>query len=96
MRKTPGEHWQSAGGGICRQYCQGFCQGINDVGITQVFGMDNPELLENEALFFVKEHTMTPQKYIDELKGFEKHIFKRIYAGKFSKKLYRLFEYRKV
>jgi len=69
---------------------------INDVGITQVFGMDNPGLLENEALFFVKEHTMTPQKYIDELNDIEKHIFKKIYAGNFSKKLYRLYEYRKL
>ena len=68
---------------------------VNDVGITQVFGMNDPELSGNEELLFVKEHTMTPQKYIDELNGVEKHIFKKIYAGKFSEKLYRLYEYRK-
>ncbi len=68
---------------------------INDVGITQVYGVDNPKALENDALTFVQEHIITPQKYIDELKGIEKHIFKKIYAGRFSKKLYRLYEYRK-
>ena len=45
---------------------------------------------------YVKEHTMTPQKYIDKLSGVEKYIFGKLYAGSFSKKLYRLFEYRKV
>ena len=38
---------------------------------------------------------MTPQKYIDELNGFEKFIFAKLYAGSFSKKLYRLYEYQK-
>jgi hypothetical protein len=45
---------------------------------------------------YVKEHAMTPQKYIDELTGIEKYIFGKLYAGSFSKKLYRLFEYRKA
>lgn len=37
---------------------------------------------------------MTPQCLIDELSGMEKHIFRKLYAGKISKKLYRLFKYR--
>jgi len=60
---------------------------INDVGVTEVY--------QSEKLTFVKEHIMIPQKYIDELKGFEKFIFAKIYAGGISKKLYRLFEYKK-
>ena len=68
---------------------------INDVGVTHVYGIDNPELLQNEELSYIKEHTMTPQNYIDELSGFEKHIFQKLYAGNLSKKLYRLFEYQK-
>lgn len=68
---------------------------INDVGVTQVYGTDDPKLLENGALFFVKEHTMTPQNCIDELSGIEKHVFQKMYAGKLSEKLYRLYEYRK-
>ena len=68
---------------------------INDVGVTKVYGIDNPELFQHGGFVYVKEHTMTPQKYIDELTGTEKYIFQKLYAGSFSKKLYRLFEYRK-
>ena len=69
---------------------------INDVGVTEVYGIDNPELFQHSEFVYVKEHAMTPQKYIDELTGIEKYIFGKLYAGSFSKKLYRLFEYRKV
>ncbi len=69
---------------------------INDVGVTEVYGIDNPEALQSDELVYVKEHTMIPQKYIDELSGLEKFIFGKLYAGGFSKKLYRLFEYKKV
>lgn len=68
---------------------------INDVGVTEVYGIDDPKDYQGEKLTFVKEHTMTPQKYIDELKGTERFIFAKLYAGNFSKKLYRLFEYEK-
>lgn len=69
---------------------------INDVGVTQVYGIDDPKLLQNNELAFVKEHTMIPKKFIDELSGAEKHIFERLYAGSFSKKLYRMYEYRRL
>ncbi len=68
---------------------------INDVGVNEVYGIDNPQAYQNGELTFVKEHTMIPKKYIDELKGFEKQIFAGIYAGGFSKNLYRLYEYKK-
>jgi hypothetical protein len=44
-------------------------------------------------LSFVKEKELTPQYLINELQGFEKNIFKTIYAGRMSKKLYKLYEY---
>ncbi len=69
---------------------------VNDVGVTEFYGMDDPMILQNREFTFIKEHTMTPEKYIDELSGVEKFIFKKLYAGSFSEKLYRLFEYRKV
>lgn len=69
---------------------------INDVGVTEVHGVDDPQDYQSEKFAFEKEHAMTPQKYIDELTGIEKYIFGKVYAGSFSKKLYRLFEYRKV
>ena len=68
---------------------------INDVGVTEVFGIDDPQAYQTEKLAFIKEYTMIPQKYIDELKGFERFIFAKLYAGGFSKKLYRLYEYQK-
>jgi len=68
---------------------------INDVGVTEVYGVDDPQAYQSRELVFVKERTMIPQKYIDELKGFERFIFSKLYAGSFSKKLYRLYEYQK-
>ena len=68
---------------------------INDVGVTEVYGIDDPESYQTRDVAFVKEHTMIPQTYIDELKGFERFVFAKVYAGGFSKKLYRLFEYQK-
>jgi O-methyltransferase involved in polyketide biosynthesis len=68
---------------------------INDVGVTEVYGIDNPQAYQTENLTFIKEYTMIPQQYIDELKGFERFLFAKLYAGGFSKKLYRLYEYRK-
>ncbi len=69
---------------------------INDVGVTEVYGIDSPALFQHGEFVYVKEHTMTPQKYVDELAGIEKYIFGKLYAGSLSKKLYRVFEYRKV
>ena len=68
---------------------------INDVGVTEVYGIDDPKSYQRDKFAFIKEHTMIPQKYIDELKGIERLIFSRLYAGGFSKRLYRLFEYAK-
>lgn len=69
---------------------------INDVGVTKVYGIDSPEQLERDNFTFVKEHDITPNNFINELHGIEKYIFKNLYAGKTSKKLYRLFEYRGI
>lgn len=68
---------------------------INEVGFTKVHGIDDPTLWQTEEVTFVCEHEMTPQKYIDQLSGMEKKIFQKLYAGGFSKKLYRLYEYQK-
>jgi O-methyltransferase involved in polyketide biosynthesis len=68
---------------------------INDVGVTTVYGIDDPLDYQSENFVFVKEREMTPKSYVDELKGFERFIFSKLYAGSFSKKLYRLYEYKK-
>lgn len=70
---------------------------INDVGVTEVYGIDDPSTLETGAsLSFVKEHEITPESLINELCGMERRIFKKIYAGKIAKKMYRLYEFRTV
>ena len=68
---------------------------INEVGVTKTYGLDEPDKLSVGGFEFISEHEMTPKKYIDELSGSEKRIFEKLYAGKFARKLYRLFEYRK-
>lgn len=68
---------------------------IKDVGVTQVYGIDDPKDLEVLDIKFEKEHNLIPKEKIEELKRLEKFIFKHLYAGSISKKLYRLYEYRK-
>jgi len=70
---------------------------INDVGVTVVYGYNNPqELAKKSGLLFEKEHSMTPQKYIDELQGMERIIFKYLFAGKIAKAMYRMYEFKKI
>lgn len=70
---------------------------INDVGVTTVYGLDDPKTLEDSTgLSFVKEHEMTPSALINTLTGMEKIIFKKVFAGRMAKKIYRLYEYGKV
>ena len=62
---------------------------INDVGVTQVYGLDDPNILPG----FKQEHEMTPQDLIGQLQGMEKTIFRKLYAGKMARKMYRLYEF---
>lgn len=68
---------------------------INDVGVTWVYGIDDPRIVEISGITFKREHEMTPTNLIHELCGMEKKVFTNLYAGKISKKLYRLYEYNK-
>ncbi len=68
---------------------------INDVGVTQVYGLDDPKAIEMSGLSFIQEHDMTPLDLIDELQGMERAIFKKLYAGSIARKMYRMYEYRK-
>ena len=69
---------------------------INDVGVTQVYGIDAPKVLEGNGFTFAREHEMTPADLVDELHGLEKRIFRALYAGGIAKKMYRLYEYEGV
>lgn len=67
---------------------------INDVGVTTVYGVDSPHVYEQgTGLRFIREHSLTPSTLMDELKGMERMIFSRVFAGKLAKRIYRLYEY---
>lgn len=69
---------------------------INEVGVKVVYGIDDPHILEEgTGLSYVKEHNMTPIELINELTGLEKGIYKKVFAGGFSKKMYRMYEYKR-
>ncbi len=67
---------------------------VNEVGATIYSGMDNPaELVLNDNIRFVQELDMTPDSLINQLSANEQKHFRRLYAGRFARGLYRLFEY---
>lgn len=70
---------------------------INDVGVVTVYGYDKPEELASKSgLVFTKEYHMTPQKYIDELQGMERAVFKTLFTGKIAKSMYRMYEFERA
>lgn len=68
---------------------------INEVGVTQVYGFDDPREPEKDTgLTFLKEHSLTPEKMIAQLPKREQGFFRTMFAGKMAKKIYRLYEYK--
>ena len=69
---------------------------INDVGVDSVYGIDDPKILETIPGFsFLREHDMTPQNMINELKGAERICFRTMFGGRFAKSIYRIYEFEK-
>ncbi|MBR3750160.1 MAG: class I SAM-dependent methyltransferase [Clostridia bacterium] len=66
---------------------------VKNVGVSTVFGIEDPADLQGEALALEKEYNMTPDELVAELNGAEKSVFKMLYAGNISKKLYKMYEY---
>ena len=69
---------------------------VKEVGVQTVYGVDSPSEYITGEVECVCVHSITPTKYVDMLKGMEKFVFKTLYAGKLSQKLYQLYEYKKV
>ena len=67
---------------------------IKEVGALPSFGADDPFVFESEKIKFSGEIEMTPEEKINELSGFEKAFFKKMFAGSFAKKLYKIYTYR--
>ena len=68
---------------------------INDVGVTEVYGLDDPKLIETEEIRFQQEMDMTPADLIDDQSGMEKTVFRKLNAGSIARKMYRMYEFRK-
>ena len=68
---------------------------INDVGVTTVYGMDDPTLLTTSGMEYKCEHDMTPERLIKELPKSESKLFSLLYAGRTARKMYKLYEYAK-
>ena len=69
---------------------------INEVGVTKVYGMDDPLILTKDTgLEFIQKHTMTPNSMIMQLDKTEQFIFKKLYSGKIADRMYQLYEYTK-
>ncbi len=67
---------------------------VKDVGAVIVSGMDRPEdLIFNPNINFVREWDMTPDSLINQLPAKDRQFFKKVMAGSFAKKIYRMFEY---
>ena len=67
---------------------------VNEVGVTEVYGMDRPEALAAETgLRYVKQHDMTPAALIRELSAGDRIVFSNLYGGKTARSLYRLYEF---
>ena len=66
---------------------------INDVGVTEVYGIDDIESVTGGLDLRLKaEHSFTPQRLVKELKGAERVIFKLLFTGRSYRKIYRLLE----
>ena len=52
---------------------------INEVGVTEVFGIDEPEILVSDtSLSFVGEGEMTPAEFVCQLEAMERKIFSKL------------------
>lgn len=67
---------------------------VNEVGVTRLYGIDDPRFACAAGAEFVAEHEMTPPRLVNELQGFDRWFFARMFAGEAAKKIYRLYEYR--
>ena len=67
---------------------------INDVGVTQVQGFDDPKDPEKDTGFtFVKEWDMNPPDMVSQLPKKDQKIYRLVYGGKMARKICRLYEY---
>ena len=66
---------------------------INDVGVTEVYGVNDMEaLLKGSKIRVRAELSFTPDALIGELKPLERFFFRLLFTGRMYRKIYRLYE----
>ena len=66
---------------------------VNDVGVTELFGVDDVQtLLKGTNIKLKAEHSFTPEHLVNELKPSERAFFRLMFSGKLYRKIYRLYE----
>ena len=66
---------------------------INDVGVTEVYGVNDMEaLLKGSKIRVRAERSFTPEALIGELKPTESVFFRLLFTGRMYSKIYRLYE----
>lgn len=66
---------------------------VNDVGVTKLYGIDDFQvILQNTEIKLKKEHSLTPDRLVNELSGFDRAFFKLVFTGAMYRKIYRLYE----
>lgn len=67
---------------------------VRDVGVSRVYGLDDPELLREAGLELTEELEITPGYLQAQLPEKEQRIFRSLYAGGVSRRLYRLYSWK--
>ncbi len=67
---------------------------INTVGVTETYGMETSrQLAEDCGLRYLGEMTMAPEELISQLRGGERFFFRKVFAGGFAGRLYKLYAF---
>lgn len=67
---------------------------INDVGVTTVWGIDEPQaILTDTNIKFKAEHSLIPEHLVSKLSKSEQLFFKIVFTERLYKKIYRLYEF---
>ena len=66
---------------------------VQDVGVTTLYGIDSfDDILPGTGIRVKAEHSLTPERLVNELPGFERALFKLLFAPALYRKIYRLYE----
>lgn len=70
---------------------------VNDVGVSTLYGVDSiSQLLQGTGFSLAAEHSFTPEPLVNELTGFDRCFFQKMFTGKLYRKIYRLYELRNL